>query len=90
MNDEAKTIAEALNAFSFMELSTVFDVPTVRTLSAGMRLAESWRLFRARRLLAQAVLRYPTIERQKGNAQPQLGSSDLTSCFTTNKTLEPS
>jgi hypothetical protein len=46
MDDDAKTIAEASNVFFSMDLSTVFDVPTVRALSAGMRAAESWRIFR--------------------------------------------
>jgi hypothetical protein len=88
MNGEAKTIAEASNVFSSMGLSTVFDVPIVRALSVGMKVAKKWRFFPTRMLLAQAVLRYPTTERLKGSAQPQLGGFDLTSCFTMNRTLE--
>jgi hypothetical protein len=88
MNDDAKTIAEASNVFFSIDLSTIFGILTVRAFSAGMRVAERRRLLRARRFLAQAVLRYPTLERQKGNAQPQSGGFDLTSYFTMNKTLE--
>ncbi|KAK4119895.1 hypothetical protein N657DRAFT_243632 [Parathielavia appendiculata] len=71
INDEVKTIAEASNVFFSTDLSIVFDVLTVRALSAGTRLAESWRLLRARRFLAQAALSSPTTDRQKGNAQLQ-------------------
>lgn len=74
--------------FFSMDLSTVFDAPTVQALLAGMRVTEKWRLFRTRSLLAQAVPRYPTTERQKGNAQPQSGHFDLTSCFMMNRTLK--
>lgn len=88
MNDDAKTIAEVSNVFFSMDVSTAFDVPTVRAILPGMKVIEKWRLSQTRSLLAQTVLRYPTTERQKGSAQPQLGGFDLTSCFTMNRTLE--
>ncbi|KAL2168374.1 hypothetical protein VTG60DRAFT_7353 [Thermothelomyces hinnuleus] len=57
MNGEAKTIAEASNVFFSMDLSNVFDVPTVRALSAGCTKISDDRKAEGKRATAIGTLR---------------------------------